>query len=105
MPLSKKVESNTSVIRRNSDKSEDVLKKGVHVDTKQKMGNPTMQNETVVGLSVGSTINRGDYESLRVDCWMSDTMKDGETVEQAYNRLREVLSAQLVETVNEYREE
>ena len=74
------------------------------MDNKQKMGNPTMQNETVIGLSVGSTLNMDNYESLRVDCWISDTVKEGETVEQAYNRLREVLSAQFVETVNEYRE-
>ena len=104
MSLKKKAESNTSVVKRNSDKSEDVLKNGIHVDNKQKMGNPTMQNETVIGLSVGSTLNMDNYESLRVDCWISDTVKDGETVEQAYNRLREVLSAQFVETVNEYRE-
>ena len=104
MSLKKKAESNTSVVKRNSDKSEDVLKNGVRVDNKQKMGNPTMQNETVIGLSVGSTLNMDNYESLRVDCWISDTVKDGETVEQAYNRLREVLSAQFVETVNEYRE-
>ena len=74
------------------------------MDNKQKMGNPTMQNETVIGLSVGSTLNMDNYESLRVDCWISDTVKEGETVEQAYNRLREVLSAQFVETVNDYRE-
>ena len=104
MSLKKKAESNTSVVKRNSDKSEDVLKNGVRVDNKQKMGNPTMQNETVIGLSVGSTLNMDNYESLRVDCWISDTVKEGETVEQAYNRLREVLSAQFVETVNEYRE-
>lgn len=104
MALKKKAEANTTVVRRNSDKSEDILKNGVHVDTKQKTGNPTQQNETIVGLSVGSTLNMDNYESLRVDCWISDTVKDGETVEEAYNRLREVLSAQFVETVNEYRE-
>ena len=104
MALKKKAEANTTVVKRNSDKSEDILKNGVHVDTKQKTGNPTQQNETIVGLSVGSTLNMDNYESLRVDCWLSDTVKDGETVEEAYNRLREVLSAQFVETVNEYRE-
>lgn len=104
MALKKKAEANTTVVKRNSDKSEDILKNGVHVDTKQKTGNPTQQNETIVGLSVGSTLNMDNYESLRVDCWISDTVKDGETVEEAYNRLREVLSAQFVETVNEYRE-
>lgn len=104
MALKKKAEANTTVVRKNSDKSEDILKNGVHVDTKQKTGNPTQQNETIVGLSVGSTLNMDNYESLRVDCWISDTVKDGETVEEAYNRLREVLSAQFVETVNEYRE-
>lgn len=104
MALKKKAEANTTVVKRNSDKSEDIVKNGTHVDTKQKTGNPTQQNETIVGLSVGSTLNMDNYESLRVDCWISDTVKDGETVEEAYNRLREVLSAQFVETVNEYRE-
>lgn len=104
MALKKKAESNTTVVKRNSDKSEDVLKKGVYVDTKSKLGNPSTQSETIIGLSVGSTLNMDNYESLRVDCWISDTVKDGETTEQAYDRLRSVLSEQFVKTVEEYRE-
>ena len=104
MALKKKAEANTTVTKRNSDKSEDVLKNGVHVDTKHKTGNPTMQSETVIGLSVGSTLNMDNYESLRVDCWISDTVKEGETTEEAYDRLRTVLSEQFIRTVEEYKE-
>ena len=105
MALKKKAEANTTVVKRNSDKSEDILKNGVHVDTKQKTGNPTQQNETIVGLSVGTTLNMGSYESLRVDCWISDSVKSNESLEEAYSRLRTVLSEQLTTTVNEYRED
>ena len=106
MALKKKAEANTSVVKRNSDKSEKVLKKGVHVDVKQKIGSThDMGGSTVVGLAVGTTLNMDNYESLRVDVWVSDSVRDGETTEEAYERLREVVSTQLTETVSEFKED
>lgn len=106
MALKKKVEKNTSVVKRNSDKTDTIMKNGVHVDVKQKVGTaPNIDGSTVVGLAVGTTLNMDNYESLRVDVWISDSLKDGETVEQAYDRLREVVSSQLTETVSEFKED
>jgi hypothetical protein len=36
---------------------------------------------TVVGLSKGITKNLGDYESARVDCWMSHVVKQADAVQ------------------------
>lgn len=103
MALKKRVQDNTSVVKSNSDKSETVIKNGNHVDNTKKID---LKKEscscTTIGISIGGTFNMDNYESLRVDTWISDTVKEGETVEEAYNRLRGIVSAQLTTTVSEY---
>lgn len=52
-------------------------------------------------MSKGITKNMDNYESLRVDVWLTDEVAEGETVEQAYNRISALLTEVLEETVNE----
>ena len=47
----------------------------------------------------------GDYQSLSVDCWLTDTVKENETVEQAYERVVGQVDKVLQDTVNSYLEE
>lgn len=54
-----------------------------------------------VGMSKGVTKNMDNYESLRVDVWLTDEVAQGETVEDAYNRISAVLTEVLEETVSE----
>lgn len=54
-----------------------------------------------VGMSKGITKNMGDYESLRVDVWITDEVAQGETVEDAYNRISATLTGVLEETISE----
>ena len=58
----------------------------------------------VVGVSIGTTLNMGDYESLRVDVWLTDTVSENETTEQAYNRVVKVVDSTLNDIVNQYQE-
>lgn len=54
-----------------------------------------------VGMSKGITKNMDNYESLRVDVWLTDDVMLGETVQHAYNRISAVLTEVLEETVAE----
>lgn len=99
--LAEKAKANTAVSKRSSQ-SEETLKNGVHVDSKQKIGAPVGRT---VGVAVGTTLNMDNYESLRVDVWISDEVQDGETIEAAYDRLRGVIANQLMETVAEFKGE
>ena len=56
----------------------------------------------VVGVSVGVTKNMDNYESLRVDVWLTDKKEDNESIEEAYSRVAKVVSDVLQEIVSEY---
>ena len=97
--LKKQAEDNTSVTK-GTKNNQEVLKAGTPNDHSRKH----LTSETVVGASVGSTINMDNYESLRVDVWLSDTVKEDETVEQAYERILGVIDSTLKSTVESYSE-
>ncbi len=78
--------------------NQQVLKSGVPNDHSVKH----LSGGTVVGISLGSTINMENYESLRADVWLSDTVQEGETVEQAYQRVSSVVESTLQELVSQY---
>ncbi len=58
----------------------------------------------IVGISLGSTINMDNYESLRVDVWLTDTAQDNETIEQAYSRVIAIVDKTLQDIVHQYKE-
>ncbi len=80
-------------------KKETVLEeKGNFADIPQKQsGNPG-----VIGVSLGITKNMGDFNSLRVDAWITDTIQEGETKEEAFNRNLEFLDKMIDDTVKSY---
>ena len=57
----------------------------------------------VVGASIGTTLNMGDYESLRVDVWLTDQVASNETVEQTYSRIVKTLDSTLQEIISQYK--
>lgn len=98
--LSERAEENTTVTKGTS-KNQSVVKEGRPNDHSRKH----LDGETpVVGCSIGTTLNMGDYESLRVDVWLTDSVNKGETVEQAYARVVQVVDTTLQSIVNQYRE-
>ena len=40
-----------------------------------------------------------NYESLRVDCWLSDTVREDETVKEAFARVEAIIDEVLEESV------
>ena len=97
-PLKTQAEENAQVTKGTS-KDQEVLKKGVPNDHSRRLDN---SGNTVVGVSIGSTLNMGDYQSLRTDVWLSDTVNDGETVEQAYERVTKIVNDTLQEIVSTF---
>ena len=96
--LKTQAEENAQVTKGTS-KDQEVLKKGVPNDHSRRLDN---SGNTVVGVSIGSTLNMGDYQSLRTDVWLSDTVNDGETVEQAYERVTKIVNDTLQEIVSTF---
>ena len=94
----KEIASDNTQVTKGTSKNQEVLKEGVPNDH----SNKHLTNSTVVGASVGITKNMENYESLRVDCWLTDTVADNETVEQAYERILGVIDKTLQDTVNSY---
>lgn len=96
--LSQQAEENSTVTIGTS-KNQRVLKEGVPNDHSRKHLNDEFPT---VGVSIGTTLNMGDYESLRVDVWLSDKVSDTETLEQAYARVVQAVDSTLQEIVSQY---
>jgi hypothetical protein len=61
-----------------------------------------MENEsTKVNVTLGYTLNLGNFESLRVDLGIVDSRRDGETIEQAFERVYSFVEDKLTEKVRE----
>lgn len=96
--LVERAEENARVTKGTS-KNQQVVKEGIPNDH-----HPKQQNtETpIVGVNLGITKNMDNYESLRVDVWLTDTVMSGESVEQTYERVIGVVDNVLQNTVNSY---
>lgn len=75
-------ESHVKVEQFNKDtKQKDVvMEKGTALEQKQKV-NPVSsipQGKTLVGLAKGTTLNMGNYQSARIDCWIVRVADDNE---------------------------
>jgi hypothetical protein len=61
-----------------------------------------MENEnTKVTVTLGYTLNLGNFESLRVDLGVVDSRRDGETVDDAFERVYEFVETKLSDKVRE----
>ena len=56
-------------------------------------------------MSKGVTKNMDNYESLRVDVWLSDTVQEGETPESAAQRIESFIDATLEQAIRNCIEE
>lgn len=97
--LTKEAKENTTVTKGTS-KNQTTLKEGNPNEHSRKHLNG---DTPTVGISIGTTLSMGDYESLRVDVWLTDTVAPKETVEQAYARVVQIVDSTLQEIVNQYK--
>ena len=87
--LEKKAEENTRVTHGTS-KNQRVIKEGVPLDHSPKHIKKPLDPNKIVGVNIGVTKNMGEYESLRVDCWLTDEVLENETQKEAIERISEI---------------
>jgi len=65
-----------------------------------------MENETTkVSVTLGYTLNLGNFQSLRLDLGVVDSRKNGETVDQAFERVYKFVEDKLTDKIKEAQEE
>ena len=65
-----------------------------------------MENDsTKVNVTLGYTLNLGNFQSLRLDLGVTDSAKNGETVDQAFERVYKFVEDKLTEKIKEAQEE
>jgi hypothetical protein len=65
-----------------------------------------MNNEdTKINVTLGYTLNLGNFQSLRLDLGVIDSKRDGENTEQAFERVYKFVEDKLTEKINEAKSE
>ena len=64
-----------------------------------------MREETKVSVTLGYTLNLGNFQSLRMDLGVTDSRRDGENVDQAFERVYKFVEDKLTEKVAEAKSE
>jgi hypothetical protein len=60
---------------------------------------------TKVQWSLGYTLNTGNFQSLRLDCQVTDYVRDDETTKEASDRVYAFVEQELINKLNEAKEE
>lgn len=95
--LKESARSNTSLSVKNRLGTVDI-KKGTPLDQSLKK---IPQERERFGVSKGVTKNMDNYESLRVDVWLSDTVQEDETVQEAFYRVSVLLDEVMEEVIKD----
>lgn len=65
-----------------------------------------MENDsTKINVTLGYTLNLGNFQSLRLDLGIVDSKRDGETTNEAFERVYKFVEDKLTEKINEAKEE
>ena len=65
-----------------------------------------MENEdTKISVTLGYTLNLGNVQSLRLDLGVTDSRRNGETPDQAFERVYKFVEDKLAEKINEAKSE
>jgi hypothetical protein len=58
-------------------------------------------NDTKVTVTLGYTLNLGNFQSLRIDLGIVDSRRDGENIQEAFDRVYSFVETKLTEKVKE----
>jgi hypothetical protein len=68
--------------------------------------NYVVTNEpTKINVTLGYTLNLGNFQSLRLDLGIVDSKRDGETTNEAFDRVYKFVEDKLTEKIREAQEE
>lgn len=62
-------------------------------------------DETKVNISLGYTLNLGNFQSLRIDLGVEDSKRDGESINDAFDRVYSFVEDKLITKINEAKDE
>jgi hypothetical protein len=62
-------------------------------------------DSTKVGVTLGYTLNLGNFQSLRIDLNVIDSKREGENTNDAFERVYKFVEDKLTEKVNEAKSE
>lgn len=63
------------------------------------------RNDTKVNVTLGYTLNLGNFQSLRVDIGVVDSVREGENTNEAMDRVYDFVEAKVVQKVQEAKQE
>lgn len=64
-----------------------------------------MSEQTKVQWSLGYTLNIGNFQSIRLDCQVSDSLRSGESVHEGSDRVFKFVESELVKKIKEAKKE
>lgn len=64
-----------------------------------------MSEPTRVQWSLGYTLNVGNFQSIRIDCQVSDSAHEGESASEASSRVYKFVENELVRKIKEAKKE
>ena len=67
--------------------------------------NAVSNDNTKVGVTLGYTLNLGNFQSLRIDLNVIDSKREGENTNDAFERVYKFVEDKLTEKVNEAKSE
>lgn len=91
---------NTTITKKVGREEPVVIKSGTPLDHSIKHDS---YEGTKFGMSKGCTLNMKNYESMRVDVWLTSEVFGGESIKEAYARVEQILDEVLEESVNSTR--
>ena len=62
-------------------------------------------DKTTVSVTLGYTLNLGNFQSMRVDLGCTDFIRDGETQSEAMDRVYDFIESKVVEKIDEAKKE
>jgi hypothetical protein len=69
------------------------------------MGGVMENDSTKVNVTLGYTLNLGNFQSLRLDLGIIDSKRDGETTAEAFDRVYKFVEDKLTEKIQEAKSE
>ena len=78
---------------------------GVKVFNAFERGKQMNNEDTKVNVTLGYTLNLGNFQSLRLDIGVVDSRRDSETVNEAFERVYSFVENKLAEKINEAKAE
>lgn len=96
------VQTNVTLTKNNYGEKEEKTLKGVQTDNENPPISTLPEGKALVGLSKGVTVNLGNYESARINCWITKLSNENDNdIMNTFVELSNMLDEQIQFEVDE----